>query len=178
MKVKMILACELNNGIGKQNSLPWPRNAADMKMFKRLTCGNGNNAVVMGYNTWKSLPSDRRPLVDRMNIVLTKKLLVSDEPSLCFVKSFDEISVFLKNSVREYDELWIIGGKTVYETSINHFQVSEVHLSTFKQNYHCDVFCDIRQLLLASKLNYNSLIVYEDEERKVEVLKVKQRAIS
>ena len=68
MKVKLIVAYCKNRGIGFQNQLPW-RLSADLKRFKELTIGNGNNAVIMGRNTWASLPSEYKPLPKRENIV-------------------------------------------------------------------------------------------------------------
>ena len=56
-----------------KTSLPW-RLSADLKNFKELTIGNGNNAVIMGRNTWVSLPSEYKPLPKRENIVLTTKV--------------------------------------------------------------------------------------------------------
>ena len=43
----------------------------DLKWFKRHT---KDNIVIMGYNTWCSLPV--KPLPDRLNIVLTKIILI------------------------------------------------------------------------------------------------------
>ena len=47
MQRKMILAMDLDGCIGKDDGLPW-RLRADMLRFKRLTIGDGNNAVLMG----------------------------------------------------------------------------------------------------------------------------------
>ena len=43
-----------------------------MLRFKRLTVGEGNNAVLMGRTTWESLPEAYRPLDNRLNIVVTR----------------------------------------------------------------------------------------------------------
>ena len=177
MKINMIMACDLNHGIGYQNSLPWPRDVEDMRMFKRRTTGNGNNAILMGYKTWDSLPESRRPLPERMNIVLTRKSRSTYEPNLCFLKSLDDIKWLLDDSWSVYDELWIIGGKTVYEQAIHSLPISEILLTTFKRCYNCDVFCDIKKLLDEAKIQYDAKFIYENDTRKVEMLEVKQRTI-
>lgn len=177
MKVKMIMACDINNGIGYRNELPWPRDIEDMRMFKRLTVGNQNNAVVMGHNTWLSLPPNRRPLVDRMNMVLTNKTRSSYEPNVVFFKSLDDIRWLLDDSNDCYDELWIIGGKSIYEQAIHSLPISEIMLTTFKQCYNCDIFCDIKQLLNNYNLEFDTKLVFDNSTRKVECLEVKQRTI-
>ena len=50
----MIVAHAKGRGIGFCGGLPW-RLRDDMMRFKRLTKGDGNNAVVMGKKTWLSL---------------------------------------------------------------------------------------------------------------------------
>ena len=71
MQLKMILAMDLDGCIGKENGLPW-RLRSDMLRFKRLTLGTGNSAVLMGRTTWETIPEMYRPLVDRINIVVTR----------------------------------------------------------------------------------------------------------
>ena len=67
--MNMIAAVDSNWAIGNKNklliSIP-----ADMKMFRQETTGN---VVVMGRKTLESFPNGR-PLPNRTNIVLTKKL--------------------------------------------------------------------------------------------------------
>ena len=71
MQLKMILAMDLDGCIGKENGLPW-RLRSDMLRFKRLTLGTGNSAVLMGRTTWETIPEMYRPLVDQINIVVTR----------------------------------------------------------------------------------------------------------
>ena len=54
----MIVAHTRGRGIGFRGKLPW-KLPDDMARFKRLTIGDGNNAVVMGKKTWLSL--SKRP---------------------------------------------------------------------------------------------------------------------
>ena len=71
----MIVAIARNSGIGWKNTIPW-RLGADLKYFKKKTIGNGNNAIVMGQNTWLSLTNSSKKMVflpKRDNIILSKK---------------------------------------------------------------------------------------------------------
>ena len=54
----IIVAHDLNNGIGIKNSLPWHL-PIDMRYFKEITTNAKNgkkNAVIMGRKTWRSIP--------------------------------------------------------------------------------------------------------------------------
>ena len=65
MKIHLIWAQDENGGIGKDGNLPW-HISEDLKNFKRLT---SSFTILMGRNTWESLPV--RPLPKRRNIVLS-----------------------------------------------------------------------------------------------------------
>ena len=52
--ISMIASVGKKNELGKKNGLVW-RISADMKYFKNTTMGH---KVIMGYNTYKSLPGD------------------------------------------------------------------------------------------------------------------------
>lgn len=71
----LIVACTAKNGIGKDGGLPW-RLPKEMGYFARATSSapaGKHNAVIMGRNTWESIPSKFRPLKDRFNIVVTSR---------------------------------------------------------------------------------------------------------
>lgn len=77
MQVCLIVACSQNNGIGLQNQLPW-KLKFDLRFFQKTTMETSDplkqNAIIMGRNTWDSLPSSRRPLKGRLNVVLSTRL--------------------------------------------------------------------------------------------------------
>src|SRR5439155_665773 len=102
--------------------LPW-HFSGDMKFFKETTTGH---ACVMGHNTWLTL---KRPLPNRLNIVLTRKGEI--EPSDSVVVARDVESV-LKRSEDLNGDLFVIGGEQVYRAFLPHIRrwiVTEVPLS-------------------------------------------------
>ena len=82
MKYNIIVACSKNRGIGYENSLPW-KISSDLKKFRDLTIGNGNNAVIMGKNTWTSLPI--KYLKSRDNLILSTTLKLKSKHHFCFL---------------------------------------------------------------------------------------------
>lgn len=69
----LIVAATLANGIGQGSRLPW-RLPQEMAYFARVTTAapeGSANAVIMGRNTWESIPPKFRPLKQRKNIVIS-----------------------------------------------------------------------------------------------------------
>lgn len=104
----LIAAIGKNNELGKENKLIWYI-PDDLKFFKEKTI---NHNIVMGYNTFISLP---KLLEKRKHIVLTTKTI----PFPNGVEVFHN-----KKSVLEYiknlnDEVYIIGGASIYKEFIN-----------------------------------------------------------
>lgn len=96
----MIYAASENNVIGVDGRLPWYL-PEDLQFFKHATIGR---PIIMGYNTWHSLPV--KPLPKRTNIV------VSDTP----IEGADKTITKLENI--PHDAV-IIGGATLYNLAIN-----------------------------------------------------------
>ncbi|MGA0331815.1 MAG: dihydrofolate reductase [Candidatus Poseidoniaceae archaeon] len=133
MQLKMILAMDVDGCIGKENGLPW-RLRSDMLRFKRLTLGQGKSAVLMGRTTWETIPEMYRPLVDRINIVVTRnREYVLDNADVVY--SIEEGIEHAKS--RNCDECWIIGGANVYEQCRG--MVEEVHLTSVETSNSGDV---------------------------------------
>lgn len=65
--ITLIVGRDRNGAIGKDSDIPWYA-PEDLAFFKRETLGS---AVVMGRNTWESLPF--KPLKNRFNIVVSSQ---------------------------------------------------------------------------------------------------------
>ena len=115
MKIHLIWAQDENGGIGKDGTLPW-HISEDLENFKRLTSGS---TIVMGRNTWQSLPI--RPLPERRNIVLSSKEIPNVE---CYT-SVEECIETLDGDGTE--KLFVIGGSTVYSNFIH--RADELHIT-------------------------------------------------
>ncbi len=103
--ISMIVAMDKNRGIGKNNDL-LVHIKPDLQYFKRVTKGHG---VIMGYNTYMSLPT--KPLPHRQNIVITRKDVKIDGALVS--NSIEETLKWIENSQEE--EVFICGGATIYE---------------------------------------------------------------
>jgi dihydrofolate reductase len=122
MAIIGIVAVDRAGAIGKGGTLPW-HYSADLKFFKEQTTGN---ACVMGYKTWLSL---KKPLPNRLNIVLTRRNDVEPRESVLWVR--DRESVL---SLYEYlnCDLYVLGGAQVFDLFSEHIDrwlVTEVPLT-------------------------------------------------
>lgn len=143
--VKIIVAVDKKGAIGKNNDLLYTIKE-DLKNFKELTSGN---IVVMGRNTWDSLPI--KPLPNRTNIVLTKKLKEID--GAIVLSNFEELEEYLKNTNKD---VYIMGGASIYNQVIEKDMVTEAHVTFIDDIAQgADAFVDIDKLKsLLPKSNY------------------------
>lgn len=125
--MKLVLACDPQGGIGKDNSLPWDTLEGDLPRFKKLT---QDQIVVMGRNTWLSLP--KKPLIGRLNFVVTSQN-ISLPPGAVAVKDLTPFS--------HYKNAWLIGGASLVNSSWDY--IDEIHLSRTHNHYDCDCFIDL-----------------------------------
>ena len=128
--MKAIIACDPNGGIGYENKLPWSKIQGDLPRFKRLTDGQ---VVVMGRNTWDSLP--RQPLLGRLNFVVTSKDAVLP---------IGAITINNLNHFTEFKNAWLIGGAKLINTHWH--MIDEVHLTKTFAEYTCDTYIDLLYL--------------------------------
>jgi len=167
--MEAIYAVDSKNGLSKDGIIPW-HSKKDLKFFMNMTL---NNVVIMGKNTYFSLPDNYRPLKKRLNIVLTSKpenflnyKKTNSVNELIFTgnhkifstillnrNTFREIYPFLKKDFK----IFIIGGKTIYEQFIPLCEIAWVTI--IKKDYSCDLFFDYDY----SK-EFKEEIVDEDEE--------------
>lgn len=137
MKFSIIVAIDQNRGIGISNRLPW-RLKADAKYFADITIGSKNNAVIMGWNTWLSLPEKFRPLKDRLNVVLSKDQKIELPHGVLNYQSFDEALEYLNK--KNPDEVFVIGGAMLYAFSIKHPACNKIYLTEIEGIFDCDTF--------------------------------------
>lgn len=164
MNINIIVAMCKKRGIGYNNSLPW-KVSSDLKKFRIMTTGKGNNAIIMGKNTYESIKG--RSLPNRDNLILSTSLSIdkthqrlTKPPGLALEtaekddlktdyisKSFNNISLledFVKN--KNYDEIWIIGGEKIYNYFLNEYpsdnilSVNKIFSTYIDDEIDCDTF--------------------------------------
>lgn len=133
--LSVIVACTRDGGIGCKGTLPW-KIPDELRQFKRITL---HSNVIMGRNTWDSLP--RKPLPSRRNIVLSK---TGFEETGCEVWSSLDDVLSRHGSERNF----IIGGACLYNHVLRERLdlIDDIHVSVIGNEYHCDTFIDVDAL--------------------------------
>ena len=106
-KIKIIAAVGKNLEIGKNNDLIW-KLSEDLKFFRNETM---NKTIVMGYNTFKSLP---HLLKGRNHVVLSFELFDNDKVTI--FNDFNKLCDYIKSID---DSVYIIGGASIYKLFID-----------------------------------------------------------
>lgn len=160
MFFSLILACTLDGGIGVNNEIPWTIKE-EMTLFKKITtdvnCYVKKNAVIMGRNTWISLPM--RPLKNRINIIITSTpaTINTNGTDILAFKDLEKALEFCENNIY-IDKVFVIGGKSLYDLCLNDnrflTRIDNIHLSVIKNKYECDTFVDFKKIVRTFR-NYN-----------------------
>ena len=138
--IKMIVATDNNWGIGYNNFIPWSI-SEDMKFFRNMTIGKGNNAIVMGRKTHESIGlilSKRENIVLTRNLKYTSPLLKSSTLRKDVVIKQSAVDVIAFCNEKQYDVLWVIGGEDIYREFMDY--TNEIYITKIENSFQCDRF--------------------------------------
>ena len=131
-----LIACVNKNGLlGQENDL-YAKSSKDLHYFSQVTKGHSSkqNIIIMGYNTWLSIPN--KPLKDRYNIILTKNHL-SDIDDTCRFSTIESVFNHIESIKHNFEEIFIIGGATVYEQCLREYpdELNKLYISEINDDW-------------------------------------------
>lgn len=145
--INLIIAVDKFYGFAKKNSIPW-RIREDSLYFSDVTKRNytkKKNAIIMGKNTWKTLPDQFRGLNERINIVvsstMTQNELLNDNVTKTeahLVNNLDQ-GIELCNKL-ETGKIFIGGGENIYKEALTKNIIDEIFITQVDKDYDCDKF--------------------------------------
>jgi dihydrofolate reductase len=156
--LSIIVASTLEYGIGYENKLCW-NIPNELKYFRHITTSclqkNMKNCIIMGKNTWYSLPN--APLKDRINIIIslqdydkiTKE--IEGKTDVRVFKTIDDALTYI-DSDNIIESCFIIGGAQLYNTFLEKYikNIKSIYWSIiYDKKYECDRF-------IASNIIYNN----------------------
>lgn len=134
--------------IGRNNELLF-RFEDDMIFFKETTIGNSfSNIVLMGYNTYLSIPENKRPLEKRINIVLTRKSELYNYTDEQYHSMIDKVETENKVYFMSYEMflefytnfnpvVFVIGGSQIYDLFM--YRATHIYITDIKTIDNKDV---------------------------------------
>lgn len=135
-RFKLIACINTSLSLGKNNELLY-HIKEDLKSFRRITI---DNVVVMGLNTYLSLPN--KSLKDRIMVVITshaEQVVNADGKSIIVVPSIQE-ALNLCESKYSSKEWFIIGGAQLYKSVLDLDLVDTMYLTEVDDDVVGDVF--------------------------------------
>jgi len=129
--ISIIVAIAENRAIGKNGGL-LVHLPNDLKHFKEITTGK---CVVMGHNTWVSLPG-QKALPNRRNIIISDRLEAAPD-GFEFATSIPKALELVKNE----PEIFIMGGGMIYEQFLP--IADRLYLTRIEKSFEADTYFPI-----------------------------------
>jgi dihydrofolate reductase len=128
MRKSIVVAMDLNHGIGFQNRLPW-RLPADLRLLKQTTMGHH---LIMGRNTYESIG---KPLPGRTSIIVTRNLGYQGEGCLVAHSVLEALSLA---EARGEQEAFIFGGSQIYREGLAY--TDRIYLTHIQAEFEVDTY--------------------------------------
>jgi dihydrofolate reductase len=132
MIIAAIVATDFNNGIGKNNQLPWHL-PADLKFFKNVTMGC---PIIMGRKTYESIG---KLLPGRKNIIITRNTDYKVVGAEIHTSIEGALQFYAEGPLAaETSKIFIIGGAELFKCTMT--LVDEIYRTLIKFNSDADTF--------------------------------------
>ncbi len=141
----IIVAIAKNGAIGRNNQLLW-HIPEDLKYFKQITSGH---PVIMGWNTWLSLP--KKPLPNRLNIILSY-----ENNCIEGCKNFTNITDCLEFVKQQEKTCFVIGGESIYKQMIDYCKHLYITLID-KGSNDVDAFFPVEKITLFKLISTHTI---------------------
>uniref|UniRef100_A0A336LYG9 dihydrofolate reductase n=1 Tax=Culicoides sonorensis TaxID=179676 RepID=A0A336LYG9_CULSO len=146
VKFNLIVAACRNRGIGIKGDLPWHLRK-ELRHFSNTTKKKSDpsktNVLIMGRKSYFGVPEDKRPLKDRLNIVLTRNKDKFDFPeSVLVFSSLPSAIEYLEESeiANKIENVWIVGGSAVYDEAMKSEKCHRIYFTDIQGEFECDTF--------------------------------------
>jgi dihydrofolate reductase len=139
MSFDIVVAADLDWGIGKDNALPWPRLKADLAHFRKTTSeapDGKRNAIVMGRKTWASAEVAGKPLPRRWNVVVSRAGTPAVDGVL-IAPSLDA-ALIATAAAEDIATTYVVGGAQLIVLALADARLRWVYLTRVAGRFGCD----------------------------------------
>ena len=140
-KFNIIVTIDGGNGMSKDGKIPG-NSLSNGKFTRDITMGNGKNAVLMGRNTYESIPLEHRPLVGRHCVVISKTMRQEFHNNITVCPTILDAFLTIGSCIKSYEEIFIMGGEQIYKEILRDFMYlcKRIIVTKFKMDYECELF--------------------------------------
>ncbi|CAN5882080.1 type 3 dihydrofolate reductase [soil metagenome] len=154
----IVVASDLDWGIGKTNALPWPKLKGDLQHFKRVTSAapeGMRNAVFMGRKTFDSAEVQRRALPRRLNVIISRGAqdlpegvlgATSIDGALTAIERLSGTAAAATMAVdstapaaHPISSTFCVGGGQIFKEALEHAALRYIYLTRVQGRFGCDV---------------------------------------
>ncbi len=172
-----------NNGIGNKGQLPW-RLKNDMLYFKKTSSTvieDENieyiNSVIMGMTTWNSIVEGNKPLKNRLNIIITRKTIKSNNKFIIYtdwnnllsaIIDFNNKKYIINNKILKIQTNFIIGGESIYRLALDKLDIETIYTTEIYKETKCDTFFpNIYELVGNNKFKIRDCSKFESDDNNI-----------
>lgn len=138
-KVYIIVAIDKKRGMGYQGRLPWHL-PQELQYFQETTTDTADrskrNMVIMGRTSFEALPESRRPLPNRLNVILSRNFDYK-VPGILVRRSLSEA---IESADEDIETIYIIGGAKVCAAALQEGLVDGLYITHVDKEFLCDTF--------------------------------------
>jgi dihydrofolate reductase/thymidylate synthase len=136
--INVILAIDSQNGLGKNNKLPW-NIPEEIQIFKEKTM---NSIIIVGRKTLEKLP-----LLQGRTIFCISRNFKAVKSKQDIVNLFSDVESALEAAKKLDKNIFIIGGNQIYDYVFMNFKDRiRVHISFIYNIYECDTYFNTKNL--------------------------------
>ncbi|AOS94932.1 hypothetical protein AN480_28225 (plasmid) [Mycobacterium intracellulare subsp. chimaera] len=166
LPVKLIVAHDELRGIGRGGTMPWhiPGESRWTSETTRAAQPGHRNALIMGRTTYLSIPENRRPLFDRINIVISSHHAALDDGA--HRASGLREALRLADAIDNVNAVYIFGGASIYRQALEQLVADELLVSVVPGDHQCDTFFpeipSVYSLTTTTTVQYGPCVVRHD----------------
>jgi dihydrofolate reductase len=139
MTFDLVVAADLDGGIGRDNALPWPRLRGDLAHFRQVTSEapvGRRNAIVMGRRTWQSAEVAGRPLPRRLNVILSRQAPAVPDGVLVATSLDDAFGQLA--TISDLAATFVVGGAEIFRVALSDPRLAQIYLTRIEGRFGCD----------------------------------------
>jgi len=157
--LNVILATDKHGGIGINNELPWTFDIDKNYFYDKIVKTDKSSfpILIMGYKSYLDFSKVNLSSIIYYVIAKNSNILSAQNiyPNVYFFEYFEEA---YKNCEYKDSDIWVLGGKKIYEEALFHPGCNCIYLTLIDGLFKCDVYVDLSKY----NITWNNETIIQD----------------